>query len=143
MALKKKIQTEEIKTIPPENILELRKLLLERKTRVHEQQISTLSHLDEQVLENRETPSSRGDEADASVNDTSADYFYLLSTNQQNELNQIESALDRMNRGIYGICENCEESISLERLKSLPYARFCVDCQAERERKKLSVSPKT
>lgn len=42
----------------------------------------------------------------------------------------IEAALDRVDRGVYGICERCTRPIALARLEVMPYARYCVDCSA-------------
>jgi len=38
------------------------------------------------------------------------------------------AALDRIDRGTYGSCENCGTAIPAERLDALPYARHCVRC---------------
>ena len=43
-------------------------------------------------------------------------------------LQQINSALRRMERGEYGICARCEEEISLARLRVRPEAPLCVRC---------------
>ena len=48
-------------------------------------------------------------------------------------LEEINRALDRINDGIYGLCEKCSEKIVPQRLKALPYARFCINCQREEE----------
>jgi RNA polymerase-binding transcription factor DksA len=44
----------------------------------------------------------------------------------------VEEAIERMDQGIYGLCEECNEPISLERLKANPAARTCVE-HAEEE----------
>jgi len=41
---------------------------------------------------------------------------------------EITLALDRLNRGVYGQCENCGQSIPAERLDALPYVRHCTPC---------------
>src|SRR5262249_46501884 len=84
---------------------------------------------------------SPGDVADASVVDTSADYFLKLANQHQKEILEIREALDRIHRGVYGICENCEEPISIERLRRLPTARLCIDCQGAAERGKVAAFP--
>jgi len=95
------------------------------------------SHLDEQVM------TAPGDAADESVIDTSADYFLKLANNHQRELVAIREALDRIHRGVYGICQSCKQPIAIARLRRLPYARFCVDCQATQERRsRLQPVPK-
>lgn len=44
------------------------------------------------------------------------------------EIAEIRSALQRIRRGTYGICEGCEDPIGEGRLAALPHARLCVDC---------------
>jgi RNA polymerase-binding transcription factor DksA len=51
----------------------------------------------------------------------------LLSAERQ-ILEQITLALRRMDEGQYGHCEACQGPIPRERLRELPYARFCVTC---------------
>jgi len=45
------------------------------------------------------------------------------------QLQEVESALDRLNSGEYGACANCGKSISSKRLQALPWATHCVDCK--------------
>lgn len=78
-----------------------------------------------------------GDTADESVVDVSADYFFKLAQHHQQELLEIRNAFERMHRGSYGICADCETPISIERLRHLPYAPCCVSCQSMREKKRL------
>ncbi len=40
----------------------------------------------------------------------------------------IEHALDRLDAGTYGACEECGVAIPFERLEAIPAARFCVAC---------------
>lgn len=51
------------------------------------------------------------------------------------ELGQIDRALDRIDNGAYGQCEGeeCGREIGVERLKALPFAALCIDCQRKRE----------
>lgn len=51
-----------------------------------------------------------------------------LSDGEQAELNEIEAALRRMERGVWGKCEECSEPIEYGRLVALPEARKCVGC---------------
>jgi len=45
----------------------------------------------------------------------------------------VRNALAKIKRGTYGKCDSCGTAISLKRLRALPYATFCVDCQGRRE----------
>jgi DnaK suppressor protein len=46
----------------------------------------------------------------------------------------ILNALRKIDDGSYGICEECEEKIPIKRLKAIPDARYCIDCQVEMEK---------
>lgn len=56
-----------------------------------------------------------------------------LLTNAQDRIQQIEEALQRMDEGTYGTCENCGRPIGNERLEALPFTTRCVACQAQAE----------
>ena len=45
------------------------------------------------------------------------------------QLRQIEEALRRLDAAEYGTCANCEEEIGLKRLRAVPWAQFCLECQ--------------
>ena len=45
-------------------------------------------------------------------------------------LEEINAALDRLDRGAYGTCERCHQPIPIERLEVLPTSRSCTPCQA-------------
>ena len=42
---------------------------------------------------------------------------------------QLRSAIGRIEDGTYGICLECEEEIAPKRLKAIPWAALCIDCQ--------------
>jgi DnaK suppressor protein len=44
-------------------------------------------------------------------------------------LRQIHDSLIRIADGSYGICQRCEDEISLKRIQALPWAAFCITCQ--------------
>ena len=72
-----------------------------------------------------------GDFAAASM-DSGRDYQIFL--NQKQELDEINEALKKIDNGSYGICEMCDEPISIERLKINPYAKYCIICREEIEK---------
>ncbi len=48
-------------------------------------------------------------------------------------LRRIDHALSKFEQGTYGFCEGCGVPIDFARLKALPDARFCLNCQRKRE----------
>jgi DnaK suppressor protein len=49
-------------------------------------------------------------------------------------LADIDAALQRIAEGTYGVCRECGEDIPAGRLEVAPYTRYCVACEAQRER---------
>ena len=73
------------------------------------------------------------DVADDAANTYARQMLLGMSERERQNLREIDAALDRIDEGSYGICEECSEPISEARLKALPYATLCVDCKADRE----------
>lgn len=57
----------------------------------------------------------------------------VLVQNKEHLMREIDEALDRIEEGHFGSCESCQQGIGRERLKVLPYTRYCVRCAAEME----------
>jgi DnaK suppressor protein len=57
------------------------------------------------------------------------------------EINAIDVAIGRIERGDYGYCENCEEPIDVARLEVLPTARLCTTCAETNERRARLTAP--
>ncbi len=46
----------------------------------------------------------------------------------EEEIQQIEAALERFEEGVYGICRSCHQAIDPERIEALPYTTLCIEC---------------
>jgi DnaK suppressor protein len=55
-------------------------------------------------------------------------------SHREQRLAQVQAALQRLDEGKYGICARCGNEINPERLKAIPYAALCVNCQERFER---------
>jgi DnaK suppressor protein len=75
------------------------------------------------------------DMADAASNAYNADILMSLSDNERNMVKEIDSALDKIANGTYGICEECDEPINEKRLEANPVARYCITCKRMIEEK--------
>lgn len=53
----------------------------------------------------------------------------IIANQQLRELEEIDAALGRISKGTYGICEMCDESIAIGRLRAKPFAKFCTPCR--------------
>jgi DnaK suppressor protein len=102
--------------------------LLDRRVQIEKNLKGTTSELDE--MKDQEL-NDEGDYAAASA-ETVVDSAILLQ--QRQELNEIELALDKIKKEIFGICEMCEEPIGKPRLEVKNFARFCITCREINEK---------
>jgi DnaK suppressor protein len=73
------------------------------------------------------------DAEEQSVNDFVQDVDLALMQMKSETLKKIDQALMRLEEGTYGVCQECEAEIAPARLRALPFASLCRDCQAEAE----------
>ncbi len=79
---------------------------------------SPKEHLTEQVA----------DIADDAVQSYDRQVIVGLGEKEFGKLRLVEEAIEKLDRGQYGICLECEELISEERLTVIPFASHCVNC---------------
>ena len=51
----------------------------------------------------------------------------VVATSLQEQLDDVEHALERLDQGTYGTCETCEKPIADARLEAMPATRFCIE----------------
>ncbi len=73
------------------------------------------------------------DSADSSVREHSMDMEGSLISMKSNRLEQLNAALQRIERGDYGICGKCGHEIDPRRLDAEPAAMTCMDCLPAKE----------
>lgn len=74
-----------------------------------------------------------GDEADQTMNLLAENEFLTSQHRLKDQLLEIEFALARIQQGRYGVCEETEEPIEIERLKALPWTRVSLEGAELRE----------
>ena len=62
------------------------------------------------------------------------EFSHHLCSREKLHMRRIERSLQDIEEGVYGICEQCGEDISLKRLKVRPIARYCIDCKTQLEK---------
>lgn len=75
-----------------------------------------------------------GDIVDSVSEERTRELDMILTDREKKKLNQIDEALDRIEDGSYGLCEECDIKIPKPRLKVMPFAKYCVECQEKMER---------
>ncbi len=76
---------------------------------------------------------TEGDETDEIQANILIELNNQLTSRNSEKLQQIESAIKRIDDKTYGLCQDCEEPIAEKRLLSNPHFQTCVSCAEERE----------
>ncbi len=71
--------------------------------------------------------------ADLGTDNFEQEFTLGLIQNEEQALDEIGAALDRLEQGTFGRCEECHKDIPRPRLQALPYARYCVECARKAE----------
>ncbi len=75
-----------------------------------------------------------GDEVDTARSLAEVETHASLIERAEERLKAIDFAFNRLEQGLYGVCAQCGEDIAIERLRAVPFAVFCIDCQEQRDR---------
>ena len=103
-----------------------RKLLTEMLEEAHQKGNSTL----EELTDNNDV---FADPADRATAESDRAFTLRIRDRERRLIRKIQAALQRMSDGVYGICEECGEDISIARLKARPVTRLCINCKARQE----------
>lgn len=109
-------------------IEEFKDLLLQKRARLLEEAKRTLSS--EMVIETEE----RLDEVDQASSEYMQAFSFRLRGRERFLIDKIDHALRKIADGEFGICEECEEWITLKRLQARPEAQLCIQCKEAQER---------
>ena len=74
------------------------------------------------------------DECDTASDEALLGMSLAIMDRERDTLRAVVDALDKIQRGEFGVCEDCDGNIPVERLLVLPWTRRCVPCAEEFER---------
>lgn len=107
--------------------LKLRAMLLERRQEVASEVARKLH--DNRTESARRRAEDVADSAEDSEADMREDVELALVQMKADTLNKINQTLDRLDQGTYGYCCECGGEITEQRLRALPFAIRCKDCE--------------
>lgn len=105
-----------------------RKLLLDMREKL----IAEIS--ENPIPESLAASSDIGDLVDQAGDERDRELSLLLTGRDKEKLLAINEALEKLKESTYGICEECGDKIGQGRLKVMPLAKYCVNCQSKIER---------
>jgi DnaK suppressor protein len=78
------------------------------------------------------------DEMDLASSEYNQSMIFRLRGREKVLLAKIDRALEKIEKGEFGICESCDEEISLKRLEARPVTTLCIRCKEEQEKMERS-----
>lgn len=90
--------------------------------------------LNEMKLEEKNMSWEKGDEVDQSLEERERAMNLKLLGRHSFMLKKIDGALFKIKNGTFGICEECDGEIEINRLRARPVATQCIACKEEEER---------
>ena len=103
-----------------------RKLLNERLDSLLDEAKQTVSIMSDE-MENLPDP------ADRATLESDRNFELRIRDRERKLIGKIKDAIERIDNKTFGICEDCEETISQKRLKARPVTTLCIDCKKKQE----------
>jgi DnaK suppressor protein len=92
-----------------------------------------LSHADSTVTGMTKPKENFADPTDRASHEADRNFELRIRDREHKLIKKIRNALERIENGTFGICETCDEEISIQRLKARPVTTQCIDCKTREE----------
>ena len=92
-----------------------------------------LNHANETVEELSDSQENLADPLDRAASESDRLRTLRMRGRESMLIKKIRQSLEDIENGEYGICEDCGEEISIERLKARPVTSLCIGCKTKRE----------
>lgn len=85
------------------------------------------------TVENMDEDGNFPDPTDRALMESNRNSVLRIRDRERKLIFKIQEALQRLDNGEYGICEQCNEEIGMERLKARPVTTLCIGCKSDQE----------
>ena len=118
----------EEKPLSASEIQKFRDLLTQKQD-----ELSEVVHRKKEEQEFQQEEPEIGDEADIATRSVEKEILFDITDAEKQNLDRIEAALRKIEKGAFGRCESCQKTIPRLRLEVMPWARYCIQCQSRNE----------
>ncbi len=118
----------EEKPLSISEIQKFRDILLEKQ-----EELSQIVHRKKEEQEFQQEEPEIGDEADIATRSVEKELLFDITDTEKQTLDGVEAAIRKIEKGVFGRCESCQKTIPRLRLEVMPWARYCISCQARNE----------
>lgn len=92
-----------------------------------------LGHADDTVSGMTKQKDNFPDPTDRASLESDRNFMLRIRDREHKLIKKVKKALERIEKGTFGICETCGEEISIQRLKARPVTSQCIECKAKEE----------
>ena len=92
-----------------------------------------LAEVNKPIKDSTDSNQNLPDPNDRATAESDINFTLRIRERETKLMIKIKEALERIDNGTYGICEECEEEISEARLKARPITTLCIECKREEE----------
>jgi len=110
-----------------------KKHLAHFKKKLEEMSDSILSGADRTITDMTDHNDNYPDPTDRASAESDRSFELRIRDRERKLLNKIKEAIERIDNGAYGICDDCGDEIAVERLDARPVTTFCIDCKTRQE----------
>jgi len=93
-----------------------------------------LNEADRTLEEMTATDNKVADPADRATIESDRSFELRIRDRERKLIKKIKTALERIDEGTYGICEECGEEIGIKRLEARPVTTMCIECKSKQEK---------
>ena len=111
-----------------------KKKLEEFRELLQEQMDQLLREADKTVSEMTDEKTNFPDPTDRASLESDRNFELRIRDRERKLINKIREALERIDDGEFGECEDCGDEIGEARLKARPVTTLCIECKTEQER---------
>ncbi|MDR3275116.1 MAG: TraR/DksA family transcriptional regulator [Endomicrobium sp.] len=112
------------------DLTSFKKILIQKRTELLNKTNSAQREMD------NDSDINVGDEIDTASHNSEKEMYFELAASDKITLDSINCAIAKAEKAAYGKCECCDNIIPKERLKAIPWTRYCIQCQEEAENPK-------
>ena len=144
----KKVAKKAAKKVAPKKLTAFAKKQRQRLLDLQDELVDAMSGVTGEIRNSSDGSDASGSgmhQGDAGSDAYDRDFALSVLAKEQDALYEIEQAIRRIDRGVYGVCELSGDKIPQARLEAIPFARLTVECQAswEKEYGKVRFRPKS
>lgn len=79
------------------------------------------------------------DVADQAVASYQKEFLFSQGTNGHAQMQLVRQAMERLDDGTFGECQQCGQTIGTKRLEALPWTPYCISCQEKIENGEIEI----